>query len=374
MGRVASYKRVKKFGKEHRGGEYVWGDSGNGKSTTNKKKQRSVTAQKHHQQKMKRKNFDGSRSSGGFDDIPSEDDDFDMSDFKVKKQKMKRLDHELVPQRTEIPTVRASASSSGTNGENGNDGQMGVAAKATAGAGVRPAAVVNNNTLKIGNTSVAVNIPVDEREERRSAKLLMMDPKTGKSLTKKNTRESKIEGRREGESMNAFNRRLKEETANALAENYKKSRSGSASGGDEVSTKAQRKREYAKLRKQKKKRKGRGKALDYNSDDAGEDRDGNGYSDGFVTGEDAAAARVSFLERAEQPPSFKQLPRGAQHKKLKMKIKGVGEDGGEGSSSKMGESKIKAEQNQMEIMRKRVQAQYALMKAKRRQQGASFHL
>ena len=255
---------------------------------------------------------------------------------------------------------------------------MGViaTAKATAGAGVKPSAIVNNHTLKIGNTLVAVNIPVDEREERRSAKLLMMDPKTAKSLTKKNTRESKIEGRREGESMNAFNRRLKEETANALAENYKKSRSGSASGGDEESTKAQRKREYAKLRKQKKKRKGRGKALDYNSDDAGEDRDGNGYSDGFVTGEDAAAARVSFLDRAEQPPSFKQLPRGAQHKKLKMKIKGVGEDGGEGtsSSSKMGESKIKAEQNQMEIMRKRVQAQYALMKAKRRQQGASFHL
>ena len=257
---------------------------------------------------------------------------------------------------------------------------MGViaTAKATAGAGVKPSAIVNNHTLKIGNTLVAVNIPVDEREERRSAKLLMMDPKTAKSLTKKNTRESKIEGRREGESMNAFNRRLKEETVNALAENYKKSRSASASasGGDEVSTKAQRKREYAKLRKHKKKGQGRGKALDYNSDDAGEDRDGNGYNDGFVTGEDAAAARVSFLDRAEQPPSFKQLPRGAQHKKLKMKIKGVGEDGGEGtsSSSKMGESKIKAEQNQMEIMRKRVQAQYALMKAKRRQQGASFHL
>jgi len=57
---------------------------------------------------MKRKIFDGSHSScsGGVNDIPlPEDDDFDMSDFKVKKQKMKRLDHELVPQRTEIPTV-----------------------------------------------------------------------------------------------------------------------------------------------------------------------------------------------------------------------------------------------------------------------------
>ena len=63
---------------------------------------------------MKRKIFDGSHSScsGGIDDILPEDDDFDVSDFKVKKQKMKRLDHELVPQRTEIPTVRASASSS----------------------------------------------------------------------------------------------------------------------------------------------------------------------------------------------------------------------------------------------------------------------
>jgi len=40
---------------------------------------------------------------------------------------------------------------------------MGViaTAKATAGAGVKPSAIVNNHTLKIGNTLVAVNIPVD---------------------------------------------------------------------------------------------------------------------------------------------------------------------------------------------------------------------
>ena len=38
------------------------------------------------------------------------------------------------------------------------------------------------------------------------------------------------------------------------------------------------------------------------------------------------------------------------------------------------EEKIEAEQNAMEIMRRKVQAQYALMKAKRKQEGGNFHL
>jgi hypothetical protein len=47
---------------------------------------------------------------------------------------------------------------------------------------------------------------------------------------------------------------------------------------------------------------------------------------------------------------------------------------GKGSTINMDEKKIKAEQNTMEIMRRKVQAQYAILKAKRKQENSSFHL
>ena len=59
-----------------------------------------------------------------------------------------------------------------------------------------------------------------------------------------------------------------------------------------------------------------------NGYDNGNDN-GNG-NDGFITVEQAAAhTSISFLEQAEQPPIFQQLPRGGQNK-LKMKMRGNG--------------------------------------------------
>eukprot|EP00979_Chaetoceros_neogracilis_P003486 scaffold602_cov227-Chaetoceros_neogracile.AAC.8 len=259
MGRVSKYKKVKKFDKEHKGGEYVWGTQ-----VSTKKKKRSLTAEKYRQKKMKREHF---KDGGGFD-VPHEKDDFDINDFVVEKDEKRRLDDGLVTPKhqTVLPSVPA---------EEGD---------------IKPSAIVKNDVVKIEKEP--------EEDEERLAKI-------------------------------------------------------------------QRKKEYAKLRKLKKKGKGR-IVVSNDSDDELPVRDGYDNNDNFVTGEQA----VSFLERAERPPTFDRLPRGA-HKKLKLTIKGVNDDTG----GKMDEGKIKAEQNSMEIMRRKVQAQYALLKAKRKQQGgASFHL
>lgn len=345
MGRVARYKKGKASLNSYAGSEYTWGTG----EVSTKKKKRSLTAEKHRQRKLKRRK--GTHDDGGFD-IPPEGDDFDMSDFVVKKQKKQDLLGPPQKHKTVVPShMKKSSNNNSTGGEEGTI----------------PVAKVTNDSINIGNTTKKIHIPLDDKEELRAAKLLKLDPKTGKSLSKANTRETKIEGRRPGESMNAFKRRLKDETQIALAKNYKKTKESEADIEKKLE-KAQRKKEYARLRKLKKK----GKLAISNDDDVDDFnndlarlRAQKATKDGFITGEEA----VRFLEQAEQPPIFNQLPRGANNK-LKLKMKGVKED------KKLGldEEKIEAEQNAMEIMRRKVQAQYALMKAKRKQEGGNFHL
>jgi hypothetical protein len=197
MGRVARYKKVKAFEKEYTGDEYVWGTRSSAKT-----KKRSLTAEVHHRRKLKRKGYhdDGGR------DLPPEKDDFDLLDLVVKKEKKRRPDEGLAPIKHQTVVPSSSATITTSNGP------------------VKPQAVVKNEKVKIGNTIVESNIPSDDREEIRAAKLLKIDPKTGMSISKQNARQVSIEGRRKGESMSAFHRRLKDETVSALAENYKKQR------------------------------------------------------------------------------------------------------------------------------------------------------
>jgi hypothetical protein len=68
----------------------------------------------------------------------------------------------------------------------------------------------------------------------------------------------------------------------------------------------------------------------------------------------ARATQVKFGEQAERPPVFHHLPRGAPNKNSKMK-----------SSS---------DDAALEALRNKAQAQYALIKAKRKQNKESFHL
>ena len=366
MGRVAKYKKVKAFDKQHQGGEYIWGNAGG-----NKTKKRSLTAERHKRRKMKKRGYDVNQS--GFD-LPPDGDDFDLSDLVVKKQPKQTLDAGLMNGTgTALSSVQQSSTKASASPATPAD---------SSSSSSRPAAIVKNQTIQIGNTSVALSIPLTEKEESRTHKLLHIDSKTGQSKSLQTSNKIGIEGRREGESMNAFNRRLKEETEMALAKNYKKRKESDETvkigpDGEEKMSRAQKRKEYSKMRKKRRKNKNVTLTTNGSGNDDGYGNDDD--NDGFITGEQAAS-RISFLEQAEQPPIFQQLPRGA-HKKLKMKMRGSGNSDGNSSGKKknvnsnnMDEEKIKAEQNAMEIMRRKVQAQYAIMKAKRRQAAGSFHL
>ena len=119
--------------------------------------------------------------------------------------------------------------------------------------------------------------------------------------------------------------------------------------------KRQRKKEFLN---KKKKRKFKHEHDDDDSDDEIVQRNESSANDGFITGEQAVA-RTALGDQVERPPVFLQLPRGAKAKPIKSKTnKDVSEE---------------AEQIAMENMRRKVQAQYAIVKAKRRKAG-DFHL
>lgn len=339
MGRVSRYKKTKSFDKQHRGGEYVWGTT-----ELSTKKKRSKTAEKLLAKKLKRKQRD---QTDGFN-LPVEKDDFDLRDMVVRKEKRSRLDDALKSQST-TPVVSVAPS-------------------------LKPKAVVTTNKVNIGGKTVSVTIPEDEVAEKRTARSLNIDLKTGQSKAEK---KSSIEARRPGESMTAFKQRMKVEVKKALGENIKQTKGNSSSisedkvdeNGEEKKTRSQRKKEFLNMKKKAKKAKKAGVTGGYESDDYFNEKimDNNDDSTkgGFLTGEQAAA-QISFLEQADRPPIFEQLPRGAQNKsKLKMK----GTEGEKGSKiSKIDEEKIKAEQSAMDIMRRKVQNQYALLRAKRQSQ------
>ncbi len=343
---MAKYKKVKAFDKQHRGGEYVWGT----KVTSQKRKKRSITAEKHYQNKLKRKRRKGistNDSDGGFDLPPEGQDDFNIDDLKVKNQAFHDSKLNEIPMFS-MPTISSSS---------------------------QPPEKVKDSKVQIRGKTVTCTIPKDDADERRIAKTLNIDPKTGKTMsTSPDATHIKIEGRREGESMRAFQKRLREQTRMALAHDFKK-RTGSmkhpnsdksTQNDEERVDKKKRRKEFMKCKKLKKK-KGKNFSM---IDSQSQNNDGNSTdiekSDTFITGEDAVVASLpSFLGQAEAPPTFNSRPRGA-HKTAKQLKKSQPHDG-------IDENAIKAEQHAMEAMRRKVQAQYSATKERRRKER-SFHL
>lgn len=343
MGRVAKYKKVKAFDRKRTSGEYIWGEN-DGRPT---KKKRSKTAEKLKQNKLKRRRgVDIDRFNcgvGGYDLPPSGKDEFNLSDFKVKKIKKQNWDDGL-----NLNSSSLSSSSSAFTLKKSD---------------VTPKAAISNDKVKVGNRSVTCTIPKDDKEERKMAKSLNIDLNSGKS---KSNITKTIHERQAGESKTAFKKRMKQGAIAALAQDFKNKNSRNANSGNDWEADAggsNRQQKRKESMKQKKLKKKKGVAVLRNNDtfDDRVDNDMN-YEKGFITGENAVAAIPSFLEQAEAPPSFDRLPRGAVHKKLTMKMK-----------NGMDDKSIKAEQDAMEAMRRKVQAQYSLLKAKRRQEG-SFHL
>eukprot|EP01083_Nonionella_stella_P249231 862057_1 len=91
MGRVARYKKTKASFNDFKGGEYVWGTQAISKS-----KKRSKTAEKHLKKKSKKRDTE----NDGFN-LPGGKDEFDVSDFVVKKQKLKNVGEELATPTTQ---------------------------------------------------------------------------------------------------------------------------------------------------------------------------------------------------------------------------------------------------------------------------------
>ena len=138
MGRVAKYKKIKSFDKQHRGGEYIWGAK-----SLEKKKKRSKTAEKLHREKQQRKRRKGLTDQDDGFDLPFDGkDEFNLNDFKVKKQRfMDDMQDDVIS--SSVPTLSSSSTST-----------------------VRPpAAKVDGNKVHIGGKDIACAIPKDDAEE-----------------------------------------------------------------------------------------------------------------------------------------------------------------------------------------------------------------
>jgi hypothetical protein len=246
-----------------------------------------------------------------FDVPPSGGDDFSLNDLTVKK--VKSPETELLEDPSSSMTAqrkKVNAPLSNTNDDSGSDED-------------------------ITKNEIARDPML---EEKRAARILKIEPEQRKKSV------PKVE-RLAGESRKAFQKRVRSETRQILKNEKLEQRNPE---------KKQRKKEFLN---KKKKRKLNQEQND-ESDDEIVQRNESSPNDGFITGEQAVA-RATFGDQVERPPVFLQLPRGAKAKPVKSKRS---EDVSE-----------EAEQIAMENMRRKVQAQYAIVKAKRRKAG-DFHL
>uniref|UniRef100_A0A8J9X4X5 Coiled-coil domain-containing protein n=1 Tax=Phaeodactylum tricornutum TaxID=2850 RepID=A0A8J9X4X5_PHATR len=311
MGRVARYKKVKAcdpYSKEN-GGRIqldevgIWGIG----KDSRKPKKRSKTSERLRVKRKKTTEIDD-----GFDAPPEKGDDFDMADLygTLKQEKVQNEQFDL-----------------------------GSSVKA--------------HTTIITKTPSKPNPPIDE-DDKKTNMILKLD----EQVDKKKAAVQSL-GRMEGETKNAFRKRVKAETRQII----KRERMDLHNP-----EKRQKKKEFLNKEKSKKRK---ASSLSFGDDDD----ESNYQSDttvekngGLITGERAVAARAvatqaHFGEQAERPPVFRQLPRGAIKKADK-----------KSSVSKLfRDEDILAEHQAMESIRRKVQAQYSLIKRQRKSNN-DFHL
>ena len=335
MGRVSRYKKIKDvdpYSKKN-GGRVdlntvgIWGLGDNGRKAK-KRSRRSEQLRASRDSKRKRSENGGSQHTidKGFDLPPSgKKDEFDMKDLvgSIKKQKM------VNPLQDDPPV------STGTS-NNKDDFLFAV------------------NKVQV-NGNVA-SIPKDDADEKKASRILKVQSQVENEVAKT---EAKKHARMEGESKNAYNKRTRAETRQIIKQTSAK----------QNPEKKQKKKEFLNNKKKNKKKGGYSDTGDeYGDNNYNDYGDGNG--DTLITGERAIAMvdEVRFGEQAERPPVFRHLPRGAKVQdkappttKISQKTKG------------MSPEDVEAESRNMELIRRKVQAQYNVMKLKRRRAG-DFHL
>eukprot|EP00977_Amphora_coffeiformis_P001094 scaffold227_cov165-Amphora_coffeaeformis.AAC.7 len=190
-----------------------------------------------------------------------------------------------------------------------------------------------------------------EIEEKRINKMLKID-----AQVEPKKQPVAVPEKMPGEGKNAYRKRVQAETRQIIKDSKQSKRNPH---------KKQKKKEFLSNKKLKKKG---GAVLANASDEPYDDSD-----DDLVTAEKTVAARAlmapRFGEQAERPPEFKSLPRGAPKKNAASSAQHEGNKGKKRKS--MDDEEVLAEQQAMELMRRKVQAQYALVRQKRRGQ---FHL
>lgn len=314
MGRVARYKKIKDadpYSKKN-GGKVDLGNVGIwGLGEDGRKaKKRSRRSENLRSSRKKARSDDA-----GFDLPPSgKKDEFDMNDLvgSIKKQVMANPLHHDAPTSKEDHLFAATK------------------------------VKVNGNIA---------TIPKDDHDEKKAARILNIQSQVRKEVEKT---KAKAHARKDGESKNAYNKRTRTETRQIIKQTSEKKNP----------EKKLKKKEFLTNKKKNKKK---GGTSEYTDDFGGNDY-GEGNSDTLITGERAIAMvdEVKFGEQAERPPVFRHLPRGA--KVLDQTPKKNSQQ-----TTGMTQEEVEAESKTMEIMRRRIQAQYNAMKLKRRQAG-DFHL
>lgn len=299
MGRVARFKKVKKgFNSwDNPNTVGVWGLMENGRKHK-KRSKTSETLRRQRKKKMDRQSFDVAPDSG---------DDFDLKDIvgSLRKKPKQEPEHESLHYTSQ-----------------------------------------QNNNKNDKNLVDFDSLPTASVEER---KLLQS---VERQLTEKPV--VKAQGRMEGESKRAYNKRVKLETRQIIRTTAQQARNPE---------KKLRKKEFLK----NKKRKTNNKFLvDRDQDDDEPTVHANNKNNQQMSGVQSLQLRALetapvFGEQAERPPEFKHLPRGCSKPPERS------------SSSKHKPLDEGAEQQSMELFRRKVQAQYAVIKRQRRQ-NRDFHL
>jgi hypothetical protein len=364
MGRVARYKKVKKSlskatpngadrisinnnGKDSKGSiDYfdrvgVWGLGDSGR----KPKKRSLASMKLRAQRNKHL----PDSKDLYDVAITEGDDFDLNDLigSLKKEKQPLDD---------TPLASATKISEEVAKSNVPLYEANVEAEASVVPVIRDAVALPEKSISLFPTTESTTIAMeDERLHKKFEP--QVNPKISTIV--------KSDGRMVGESKNAYSKRVKQETRQIIQ------RSNQQAHNPEKRIK---KKEFLTMKKKGGKHKRTNPYTNDDETDHDEYDDRNTSTSGantFLTGEQAVAAReratrVQFGEQAERPPNFTQLPRGAIPKNTERKKQKVIMDGRNHI--------VEAEQQQaMELIRRKVQAQYADIKARRRNDG-DFHL
>jgi hypothetical protein len=381
MGRVAKYKKIKSFdpySKQNKGSfdaanGVIWGLGDNGR----KAKKRSRTAERLQQQKKNKKNTKLQEDNvDGFDLPPSEKDEFDMTDLmgSVKKEKVQRITEEQEEADKKKKESTGTSSSSPPPQKN----------------------VTAHNHNPLANFPPSTGHHNDD-EQLKVAKLLKLDQQllltanADNNDNKVKATTSKTMDRMPGESKRAYQKRCRDETRQII---YK-----TTTTMKKNVEKLQRKKDFLKQKKKKKKGNkniGAASVGQYDNDSDDDDDDyrqvASSSNTTFLTGERAVAAMaaaagaapsakkktahdnpVRFGEQAERPPVFRQLPRGAQPKKISHNNNNNNNNNPGLLSSP--EQIITAEStNAMEHLRRKVQAQYARVRAQRKAAGEQFHL